>query len=289
MVIPAVSDELPHPDLYATLDYRQWLADWFAWRKSVNPRFSHRLFARLAGQKSPSLLKAVIDGKRNLTPATAEAFVRAMKLNKADATHFRALVDFGQAETDDDRNAAYTRISATRRFREAFRVEGEGFRYLSRWFIPAVRELAAREDFREDPRWIARTLRPRVTVAEAREALRVLTEMGMLVEDEDGRLQQADASIVTNTEVLGLAVHNYHREMIERARDSIGAFEPEERHLLGVTVAVPADMIDELKSELNDFQARLLDLCDGAADRADRVYQLNLHLFPLSAGPEEER
>lgn len=276
------------PDLYATLDYRGWLGAWFEARKAANPRFSHRVFARMSGQRSPSLLMHVVQGKRNLTPATVEAFVGALRLDRADAAHFRALVDLDQAETDADRNAAFEKISATRRFREAFRVEGEGFRYLSRWTIPAVRELALRPDFQADPRWIARTLRPKVSLAQAREALATLNELDMLAQDADGRWHPTDASVVTSSEVLGLAVHNYHREMIDRSRESIDGFEPEERHLLGVTVAVPADMVEQLKDELNRFQARLLDLCDRADAPADRVYQLNLHLFPLSAGREED-
>jgi uncharacterized protein (TIGR02147 family) len=281
-------DPTTPPDLYATLDYRQWLGQWFDARKAANPRFSHRVFARMAGQRSPSLLMHVIQGKRNLTPATVAAFAKALRLDRADAAHFRALVDLAQAETDADRNAAFEKISATRRFREAFRVEGEGFRYLSNWTIPAVRELALRPDFEDDPAWVARTLRPRVTRTRAQEALNTLHELGMLAQDEAGRWHPTDASVVTPTEVLGLAVHNYHREMIDRSRESIDGFEPEERHLLGVTVAVPESMVDQLKDELNRFQARLLDLCDGADAPADRVYQLNLHLFPLSAGREED-
>ena len=36
------------PDLYAYLDYRKYLEDWFDARKAANPRFSHRMFARRA-------------------------------------------------------------------------------------------------------------------------------------------------------------------------------------------------------------------------------------------------
>lgn len=275
------------PDLFGFLDYRAYLAAWFDAKKAANTRFSHRLFARLAGQKSPSLLLAVMRGKRNLTPATCAAFVEAMKLNKEESAFFRALVDLDQAETDDDRNEAWHRISAARRFREARRVEGDGFKYLSSWHYPAIRELAAAEDFREDPTWIAAALAPRITTAQARRALADLLEMGLLEPDEHGVPRPADATLVTPPQVRGLAVHNYHRQMSTRAHDAVAGFQPPERHLLGVTVGIPQAMVPQLKDELNAVQSRLLDLCDSAEDPAERVFQLNLQLFPLSRAVED--
>lgn len=276
----------PAPDLFATLDYRGYLAAWFSWKKSNNPRFSHRMFARLAGQKSPSLLKAVIDGQRNLTPATLRSFADAMKLSGSQRAFFADLVALDQSDSDDERNAAWTRISATRRFREARTIDGEAFRFLSHWYYVAVYELVKRADFEEDPTWVARTLRPRLTVSEAKRALSELQSLGLLVRTEAGRLVQSDASVVTPQEVEGLAVHNYHRGMIGLAADAVTAFSPTERHLLGVTIAVPESLLPLLKQELNTLQARLLDLCDAAEGPPERVVQLNLQLFPLSAAPE---
>lgn len=276
------------PDIFAYLDYRAFLAEWFQWRKSENPRFSHRLFARLAGQRSPSLLLSVIDRQRNLTPTTTAAFGQAMKLNDEQQGYFEALVELDQGATDELRNAAWDRVAATRRYRAAGKIEGEAFRCLSHWYYAAIHELAKEPDFEADPAWIARTLRPRIKLTEARQALEELCSLGLLRADPDtGRLHQADASLVTAHQVAGLAVHNYHRGMIGLAADAIEAFPAAERHLLGLTVAVPAALLPVLKAELNAIQARLLNLCDSAPGPVDRVYQLNLGLFPLSASAAE--
>lgn len=272
------------PDIFAYLDYRKFLADWFHWRKAENPRFSHRLFARLAGQRSPSLLLSVVDRQRNLTPTTVASFGQAMKLNDDQQAFFEALVELDQGATDELRNAAWARVAATRRFREARKIEGEAFRCLSHWYYAAIHELAKQPDFEGDPEWIARVLRPKVKVSEARCALEELQSLGLLrVNQTTGRLEQADASLVTAHEVAGLAAHNYHRGMIGLAASSIERFPPAERHLLGVTVGVPEALLPALKAELNAFQARLLNLCDSAVGPVTRVVQLNLNLFPLSA------
>lgn len=271
------------PDLYASLDFRAYLAAWFSWKKATHAGYSHRLFARRAGQKSPSLLKAVIDGKRNLTAATLEGFSAALGHTPEEARFFAALVALDQAQTDAERNAAWSVLSATQRFRAAHRIEGEAFRFFSHWWCVAVFELVKHPDFQPDPRWIARTLRPRITESEARRALRTLRELALIRTDGQGRVVQAEASVVTAQEVQGLAVSNYHREMSARAGEAVDGFEPGERHLLSVTVTVPPDLLPELKRELNAMQARLLDLCDSAHDRPGRVTQINLQLFPLAA------
>lgn len=239
------------------------------------------MFARLAGQRSPSLLHHVMRGERNLTPATTEAFARAMKLSVAERRFFGYLVQLDQAPTREARNTVWEQIAATRRFREARRVEGAGFEYLSCWYYPAIRELAHRPDFVADPAWIAATLSPRITRPQARRALEALQTLGMLV-PTDGTLRPADASVVTPHEVAGLAVHNYHHEMLARAGEAIGAFDPDERHLGGLTLAVPEELVPRLKEEVQGFLERLLNLCDAGEEPPDRVYQVNVQLFPLS-------
>mgnify|MGYP002632623710 CR=1 FL=1 len=278
---------MSEPDLYSYLDYRAWLKDWFAAKKAANRRFSHRAFVRMAGKSSPSLLVDVIERRRNLTPSTTEAFCRALKLAAAEASFFTALVHLDQAESPAERNEAWARIAATRRFREARKLEGESFEFLSCWYYPAIHELTKLPDFSADPAWIARSLRPNITVPQARRALSALQEMGLIRVDGDSA-RQCEGSITTPHEVEGLAVHNYHLGMLQRAQESIDAFEPHQRHFVGLTVAVPDSLVPTLKAELNALQERLLDLCDSAPSPADQVVQVGLHFFPLTESSVKE-
>jgi len=110
-----------------------------------------------------------------------------------------------------------------------------------------------------------------------------LFDLGMLVQSDNGTIEQADGAIVTPSEVLGLAVHNYHQGMLNRAIDGIEEFKSSERHYTGLTVCVPSGHIHLLKEELNRFAERLLEICDGAEEPPQRVYQLQLLAFPLSS------
>lgn len=277
------------PDLYSYLGYRDYLRDWFAARKAADKRYSHRLFARRAGVSSPSLLKEVIAGRRNLTAATLAGFLNALNLSEDDAAFFQALVQLDQAATDEERNAAWEQVASSRRFRSARPIEGATVRYLSNWYCPAIRELALCGTFQNDPDWVRQQLQPRITRAEARQALETLFALGLLEEDDQGKVRAVDVSLATPHEVAGLAAHNYHHQMLQQAWDSIERADPDERHLLGVTVAIPEALVPLLKRELDAFQERLLHLCDDAiageeAQPAERVFQLQLGLFPLTRG-----
>ena len=280
------ADMADSPDLFTYLDYRQFLDDWFAARKEANPRYSHRAFSRRSGQKSPSFLKDLIEGRRNLTPATLPGVITALGLDTSEASFFGALVQLEQADTAAEQQEAWDHIAATRRFLEARRIEGEGFAYLSRWYYPAIRELARIPGFRADPGWIRHRVHPTLTVRQVEAALESLKTLGVRGEG-DGKLESREATLTTPREVAGLAVHNYHQGMLDRAKSAIDAFDPDDRHFLAVTATVPRSLLPTLKAELNALQARLCDLCDSAKDDAEEVVQINLHFFPLTTPTKE--
>lgn len=276
--------ELPTP--YDFLDHRAFLKAWVEAKKAASPRFSFRAFAKRSGT-SVSLLHHVIEGKRNLTAATTEAFAKGMSLRAGESRFFGLLVALDAASTADERNAVWQRISTTRRFRDARDVERMAFDYLSSWAYPAIRELASVRGFRADPAWIAERLVPAITEAEAARALGVLTELGLLVERE-GALVPADASVATPAEVTGLAVRNYHHGMIGKAQESIERFAGSERHLLAVTVGVPVSLVPRLKEEATAMMQRLMDLCDAEPAPNEQVMQITLQVFPLSRPVADE-
>jgi len=275
------------PSVYEYVDYRHFLRDHYAASKASMPQYSFRYFARRAGLSSSNFLKLVMDGKRNLGPTTIPKFVKALKLEPDDASFFTDLVALDQAETVTERNRAFERVAANRRFRQARRLEGPLFKYLSRWYYPAVRELAGRADFIDDPRWVAGQLLPKITVAQARSALRTLTELGLLVEDASGRLVRGEPSLTTGHEVRSILVPAYHRQMIERAASSIETVPRDERDVSALTVCIRASSVTDLKERIHRFREEMLDVCDREED-PERVYQLCIQLFPLSAAPTDE-
>jgi uncharacterized protein (TIGR02147 family) len=271
------------------LDYRAFLRDYYLAQKERGRGFSYRAFSRRAGLRSPNYLKLVIDGDRSLSSEMAGRFAQACGLEGEAAAYFVDLVQFNQAETAAERNAAYERLTSFKRYRKVHRLELAQAAYHSTWYLPAIRELAARKDFRADPAWIAARLRPTITPADAKRALEVLFELGLLVEDRRGRVKQGESLVSTGPETKGLHVGNYHRTMMARAAASIDEWPAAHRDISSLTLCMGPDGLRRLKDRIARFRRELLELSDLETDPRE-VVQVNFQLFPLTdcAAVEDE-
>lgn len=273
------------PDIFTYLDYREYLRDYYAAAKGAVSAFSYRYFSRKAGFTSPNYLKLVAEGQRNLTDDSIRKMVAGLALGPDEARFFEALVEFDQAGDAEKKNAAFERVSASQRFRQARRIDRGMFEYLSRWYYPAIREMAARADFRDDPRWIAENIFPRIRPREAQRALNLLFDMGLLERRDDGSIERVDPTLTTGHEVRSLAVGNYHRQMLERAASSIESVPREMRDLSSLVVCIGQDTVADLKSRIHAFRESLIELSERDEEKRG-VYQIGIQMFPLSKWDE---
>jgi uncharacterized protein (TIGR02147 family) len=269
------------PDIFAHDDFRAFLRSYYAHRKAQGRGFSLRSFSRQAALQSSNYLKLVMDGDRNLSAPMAERFAAACGLRGPAAEYFCELVAYGQAETAAERERAYRRLSSFRRFRDVYPLERAHEAYHAQWYIPAIRELAARADFRADPKWIARTLLPAISARQAARALEVLSELGFLVPDAQGNLRQAHALLETSDRPLGHHLVKFHRTMMERASEALDRVPRAEREIASLTLCLSAAQLAGLKQRLEQLRHELLHEYVSGPD-ATRVVQLNFQLFPLS-------
>jgi uncharacterized protein (TIGR02147 family) len=273
------------PDVFAHDDFRGYLRAYYAHRKAQGRGFSLRVFSRKAGLTSSNYLKLVMDGDRNLSADMANRFADACGLEGQAADYFCELVAMGQAKSHAERERVYKRLKNYRRFRKVHPLDGVFEAYYAHWYIPAIRELAGRRDFRAEPKWIANTLMPSIGVRQAAHGLKVLRELGLLVEDERGELRQAHALVKTPDKPLGHHVARYHRVMMERAAEALDLVPRAQREIASLTLCLSQAQLLELKQELTQFRDDLLHRYASGED-ARRVVQLNLQLFPLTV--EEE-
>jgi uncharacterized protein (TIGR02147 family) len=273
--------ELVAVHVFEYLDYRVLLRDLFAAKKASARGFSHRAFSRRAGLRSSNYLTLVTKGVRNLTPQMAFRFAEGFGMRKRETDYFCELVAFNQAETAAERARSHERLSRLRGRRESYKLSAAQTEYHASWFLPAIRELASRRDFRDEPAWIARTLQPRITTAQAARALAVLEALSLLKRDARGHLHQAAPIVTTGQGPLGHHVVGYHRAMLDRASQAIDDVPREEREISSLTLCVSHDVLLQLKERIREFRSELLHVAEQQGE-PERVVQLNFQLFPLS-------
>jgi uncharacterized protein (TIGR02147 family) len=267
-------------DVYAYFDYRALLRAYYEDRKRHGRGFSYRAFARRAGLRSPNHLKRVIDGERNLTPDMAERFAHACRFEGEDAAYFRELVAFNEAKTEAERAARYRALSAFRGYRKAHKLESAEADYCSSWYIPAIRELSARPDFRDDPAWIAKQLVPEIKSSQAKAALQTLLQLGLLVRDGD-RLLRGEQIVTTGAETRGIHIVAFHRAMMDRASEAMDVIPRAQRDISSLTLALGRGGLELLKHRIQELRRELLGL-EQTGEDIDQIVQVNFQLFPLS-------
>ena len=262
-------------------NYRTFLRDWFEDRKKRFRFFSNRYFCRKAGIKSPSLYNEVVKGTRNLTDQTIEKFINGLGLTDSDAAFFKILVHLNQAQDPKERDV-YT--SELKKFRDKVVKEvipAEHYEYYSRWYNPVIRELACLVDWQDDYEKLAGQINPSVKVKEVRDSVAMLLRLGFLKKDENGRYHQSAPSISSGSHIHSAGVRSLNKDFADMAADAIEKYSPDERHVSSMTIGIGKDAYRRIEQEIDEFRDRVRRIVFDD-DKSERVYNLNMHLFPLS-------
>ena len=268
-------------DIFKYLDYRKYLKDLYLEKKQSTTHFSFRYFARAAGFKSTNYLKLIMDGARNLSQEEIRKFSKGLKLKKDEALYFENLVHMNQSKTDEEKNFYYTRLSGSKKYLNARELEREQYEYYSKWYYVAIRELVSFSDFNEDPKWIAAKLGNKLSAKEIEQTIALLIKLNILKRNKKGKLCQVDSCLTTGPEVGSLAVANFHREMLNKAAQSIEETPSEYRDISCLTIPVSEKGLVEAKKMIQKFWDELHAFLADQKDY-DAVYQFNFQLFNLS-------
>lgn len=274
------------PDIFHYADYRQYLKDWWAWRKRVSRTASFRAFAMKAGT-APSLLKDILEGRRRLTSDTVLRFTPAMGLSESEASYLALLARFGNSRNVAEKNLAFAEMAKVRRKLFLKFLPPDQYALWTGWHHAAIRELVTLETFQEDPEWISQQLAPPVTPKQAKEALSTLQRVGLLQRDDRGKLRPSEPAVSTEYEVPNQVVRHFNQEMIGLALTAPDRFAPADREIGGLTLGLSRECYDRVKERVRIFKEEILAMVVEDPRGSELVTQLNIQLFPL-VKPESE-
>ncbi|MDG5816114.1 TIGR02147 family protein [Chitinispirillales bacterium ANBcel5] len=267
--------------IFEYLDYREYLKDFYDWKKNKYSFYSYRLFSQKAGFKSPNFLKLVIDGKRNLTKESVFRFSKALNLNKSETDYFENIVFLNQCRSLDEKNAYLCKIMRHRVKCDPKKIEESQYEYYSQWYHPVIRELVTAVDFGDDFKRLASLVIPSITVSEAKRSVDLLLKLNYIRKNDHGNYEKISNTLTTGPQVRSVAVSNFHKSMIKLGSDAIERFPSKLRNISSLTLSVSEDTCSQVISKIETFRKELLDLAE-ADSEPSKVLQLNMQLFPLS-------
>ena len=260
-------------------DYHAFLSDYYEERKRTSA-FSWREFAKIAGFVSPSYLKDVCCGKTNLSKVTMGRVAAAVGLAGYEVTYFEAMVQFGNAKTDDAKKKFLEQMHSIALDHKVRIIDKDAFEYYDSWKNPVLRELAPLMPGAM-PGEIAKMCTQEVSAYEVRKSLAFLERAGFLKQVGENVYVQAEKSVEGSKEGLPLALRSMHREMGYLAVDSLDRFTSSERNITGVTMGINRETYEQIVAELDACRKRITAIAEACTD-VTQVYRMNLQIFPLS-------
>lgn len=273
------------PTVFEYTDYRKYLADWFEKKQKEQPAFSYGVFARKAGFTDKGFFHNVIHGKRDLTKESLVKVSLAIGHSKAEAEYFENLVFFNKATELKDRNYFYEKLNGVKTTEkaavEAQQTRKDQYNFYSQWYHCAIRSLIDMYPFKDDYHWLAKNVFPPITPKQAKKSVELLEKLGLIQRQKNGTYTLTSKNITTGNEIVSLAVHNFHRESADLAKNALESLPLDKRNITGLTLGISEKTYFQISEEIQQFRSKIVRIA-GQDEKADRTYQLNFHLFPIT-------
>lgn len=268
-------------DLFAYLDYRRFLREWFE-REKQGGGMSLRRFSARAGFSSPNYFKLIVDGDRNLSEDGIAKFAVALGFNKQQTKFFCHLVHFNQATTHKQKNQFYLELLRCRKSGAISMVKKQQYRFYSKWYHPVVRELIVLPEYAGDLQKLAKRVYPALSVMEVQKSVRLLEQLGFIEKDQNQNTwRQTTPVMATADESDETILLNYHHSILDVAKRVLDEVPQEKRDISAMTLGIARDKLAEIKNRIQEFRRDILSLV--ASDtRPEQVVLLSMQLMPLT-------
>jgi uncharacterized protein (TIGR02147 family) len=286
------TEPLPRvPVLGEHSDFRDYLKEVYDYRRltegtGLRP-YSYSTFSAAADIKSPNYLKLIIEGRRNLSEDMIGKFAKALRLNKQECDEFRALVRYSQAVEPLERNH-YLKELADLRANRAFaagEIDQLSWEKVPGWIGWVLYAMSEQSGVDFSPQALSRVFRAKASPDDIRESLRKLLESGDLARREDtGEIYKARDLIEAPQNLPVPLIRKLQAELIYLGIESLFRDSPKEREFGAMTVAMTEEEFNQVRFELRQLRKRLQRdlLVKRKTGKGERVYQLNVQLFPVT-------
>ncbi len=267
-------------------NYRCYLADYYDQQKAGNSNFSYRYFSNKIGFKSKDFIYRVIHKDKVISDKSIARISQAIGHSENEADYFECMVKFNQSKTAVEKNRFFKRLLQLKEKQlpksKAVLLKNHEQGFFSSWYNPIIFSILGIVEFKGDFAWLASRVTPSISTREARQAVNLLEEFGFVTKCNKGIYTTSHSSVKTESELENLGLLNFYLHCANLARDAIEKMPRDERNISGVTLGISARTYDAIIQRTNLFREEITRLAE-MDDEPERIYQMNLQLFPLSA------
>jgi uncharacterized protein (TIGR02147 family) len=271
------------PNIFDSIDYRAYLNQCYEERKKKNPAYSYEAFTRQMGFTNRGFMFGLLKGPKKPSKSHCYKFSQGLHHTRDEAAYFENIVAYAQAKNDEERSYYIEQalLSKGAGLTPACLLRKDQFEYLSKWYHSAVRACIEVEPFTGDFMHLSRRLSPPITKTQAKRAVKLLERLGFIAKGKDGVYHVTETRIKAGDEISQAARSRFHLEYLDLAKRSLKEFSPGRQEIFSLTLGISERTYEIISKETKQFKNRIIDLANNDK-KADRVYQCQLILFPLT-------
>jgi uncharacterized protein (TIGR02147 family) len=272
----------PYPSVYAYSDFRRFLAAYFEARSRREKRFTQTFICRKLGlPNSRSFFGDVIRGQKPLTAPKTGSLIELLGLKGNEAKYFRTLVLYNQSSISCEKEYFLEQLLALNPS-PAITVERDAFEYYKTWYHSVVRALLDVLKIGSDLDPLKGAIYPTLSRKQLRQSFVLLKKLGLIHKDPDGFWKPSAKVIHSGSYLQDEIVKQYQVQCLEIAKSAILSRDKNILNISTETLSISKKGYLAIEARLQKFKNEIRAIARHDAVPADRVYQLNIQLFPQS-------
>lgn len=215
---------------------------------------------------------------------------KALKHNRDEAEFFENLVGYNQAANEDEKEHYFSKLIRVAKRQKALPetavITPDKYELYSTWYHQVVRSLIDLYEFDGDFVWLGKMVFPEITESQARKSVELLVRLGLVEQDENSVFHSVQKTITTGAQVQKRALRAYYQSCMQLANRSMAGVSPERRNISGLTLGVSDKTYKKMVERMAEVRQEFMEMADNDND-ADRVYNINIQLYPVSDNDQE--
>lgn len=267
------------PQILDYLDYRDYLKDYLEQSREEKSWLSLRYLGGRIDLDAGNLVKT-LQKERHLPRRCIPALAGEIGLTARESEYLTLLVEFNKASRPDKAREYYEQILDLKFIRPAI-VGKPQYEFYKDWKPTAILALLHMGPWRGGETEIASMVDPRITPQEALAALNLLKGLGLARLEKGNRWVANESLLTTGEGWKDIAIREFQRQTIRLAERSLERQDPQDRDISTLTVTLGPNDMEKVRELARDFRRNVLQLASTTPE-PERVYQVNLQIFPLS-------
>lgn len=264
-------------------DPRLFLLDFLENRQKKDSKYSVRKWSKEMGLKSHSLLVMLLQGKRKIKTQHCEFLNKGLNFTKLEKDYFQTLIQYQNSKNHEEKKLISSFLNDMNPGHEFKSKEVSEFIAISNWIYMAILAMTELKNFKGTEDEIYSLLDGKVNKSEIRSAIVRLLDLELLKWNSQNKLVATYNQITTKDDVKNEGAKEYHRQVLDLAKDAIDEQSLNEYEFQSFTMAIPKEKISLAKEMIRKFRSKL---SKAVSSNGDNVYQTSIQFFQLTKSPK---